>query len=379
MTPTTVEFDDDLFPRWARIAAIVIPLFLATAICVQRDALMPPSWVTAVAFAAAVPWLLEPFGIRLPPLLSIAIVLGAVLILVIGAPVKEDTAPFFLVFLTAYRAMAARKWEGTVAMGGSIGLLVGLEVAGRYSGSLPYIIGIVISWAWGFAIRAHTMLVSQLRATQAGLSERAAADERQRIAREIHDVIAHSLAVTMLHLTGARLALRRDPAEAEEALLEAERLGRESLAEIRRTVGLLAPEGTGTSSPMPAAADIPQLVREFEAAGLDVEFELTGDPRALPAPTGLGLYRVVQESLANVVRHAPGTRTTMSLSIDDDVVSLRVRNRLSGSRGILSRDGGLGVRGMQERVTLLGGELRAGPDGDSWCVDVELPRVLETA
>jgi signal transduction histidine kinase len=379
VAPTTVELDDDLFPHWARIAAIVIPLFLAMAICVQRDAVIPPSWVTVVAFAAAVPWLLEPFGIRLPPLLSITVVLGAVLILVIGDPVKEDTAPFFLVFLCAYRAMAARKWEGTVAMGGSIGLLVGLEVAGRYSGSLPYVIGIVISWAWGFAIRAHTLLVAQLRAAQAGLAERAAADERQRIAREIHDVIAHSLAVTMLHLTGARLALRRDPEEAEEALLEAERLGRESLAEIRRTVGLLAPEGTGTAAPMPAATDIAQLVHEFEAAGLDVDFELTGDPGALPPATGLGLYRVAQESLSNVVRHAPGTHTTMSLRVGDEVVSMHVRNRLAHTSAAPATDGGLGVRGMQERVTLLGGELRAGSDGDAWCVDVELPRTVEPA
>jgi len=376
---TTVKLDEDLFPRWARVAAIVIPLFLAMTICVQREALIPPSWVTAVAFGAAVPWLLEPFGVRLPALLSISIVLGAVLILVIGDPVHEDTAPFFLVFLTAYRAMASRRWEGTVALGASIGLLVGLEVAGRYSGSLPYIIGIVISWAWGFAIRAHTLLVSQLRAAQAGLAERAAADERQRIAREIHDVVAHSLAVTMLHLTGARLALQRDPKEAEEALLEAERLGRESLAEIRRTVGLLAPEGTGTAAPMPAAADIPQLVREFEAAGLEVDFELTGDPGALPPATGLGLYRVAQESLSNVVRHAPGTHTTISLRVGDDAVSMHVRNRLSRTPPAPGPDGGLGVRGMRERVTLLGGELRAGADGDAWCVDVELPRTVEPA
>jgi signal transduction histidine kinase len=241
------------------------------------------------------------------------------------------------------------------------------------------VLGIVIGWAWGTAIREQFQLIGQLKEAQRDLAERAAAEERQRIAREIHDVIAHSLAVTMLHLTGARLALRRDPAEAEEALLEAERLGRESLAEIRRTVGLLAPEGTGTSTPMPTAGDIPLLVQEFEAAGLDVDFELAGDPGTLPAATGLGLYRIAQESLSNVVRHAPGTHTTMSLCFGDDVVSLHVRNRLSGSGGKPDADGGLGVRGMQERVTLLGGELRAGPDGDSWCVDVELPRLLQTA
>ena len=130
---------------------------------------------------------------------------------------------------------------------------------------------------------------------------------------------------------------------------------------------------------MPAAADIPQLVRDFEAAGLEVDFELTGDPWTLPAATGLGLYRVAQESLSNVVRHAPGTHTTMSLCVGDKTVSLYVRNPLATATRPSSGDGGLGVRGMQERVTLLGGELRAGPDGDSWCVDVELPRALDPA
>jgi signal transduction histidine kinase len=257
--------------------------------------------------------------------------------------------------------------------------MVSVDLMGRYTGSFIWVLAYGMVGASTFAFQAQFRLFEQQRAAQAGLAERAAADERQRIAREIHDVVAHSLAVTMLHLTGARLALRRDPKEAEEALLEAERLGRESLAEIRRTVGLLAPEGTGTARPMPAAADIPQLVREFEAAGLDVDFELTGDPHALAPATGLGLYRVAQESLSNVVRHAPGTRTTMSLCVADEMVSLHVRNRFAGATRVASADGGLGVRGMQERVTLLGGELRAGPDGDSWCVDVELPRAIDPA
>jgi signal transduction histidine kinase len=242
-----------------------------------------------------------------------------------------------------------------------------------------WLLAIALSWAGGVGMQAQLLLLTKMRQEQAGLAERAAADERQRIAREIHDVIAHSLAVTMLHLTGARLALRRDPEEAEGALIEAERLGRESLAEIRRTVGLLTPEGTGTAAPLPTAADIPELVREFEAAGLDVELELRGDPQLLPPAAGLALYRVAQESLANVVRHAPGAPTSISLLIGSDTVRLHVRNRLAAAVGAPNADGGQGVRGMRERVTLLGGELRAGPDENGWCVDVELPLALRTA
>jgi signal transduction histidine kinase len=362
-------------PGWARVGEVAVPVTLAFAVAIQRGELIPPGWAALAAFAAALPFVLDPFGIRVPRLLSTAIVVGAVLALVLN-PVDVDIAPFFLVFLAAHHAMVAPRWQGALAAIVSIAVMVGVELAGRYTGSFAYVLGIVIGWAWGTAIREQFQLIGQLKEAQRDLAERAAAEERQRIAREIHDVIAHSLAVTMLHLTGARLALRRDPAEAEEALLQAERLGRESLAEIRRTVGLLAPEGTGTSTPMPTAGDIPLLVQEFEAAGLDVDFDLTGDPTALTAATGLGLYRVAQESLSNVVRHAPGTRTRMSLCVGDDVVSLHVRNRLAAAVETRSADGGLGVRGMQERVTLLGGQLRAGPDGDSWCVEVELPRVL---
>ena len=370
--------DYDAFPPFARIGEVAVPLTLVVAVAIQRDALFPPGWPLLLALAAAAPFVLDFVGVRVPLSVSTAVVLAAVLLLVLD-PVNLDMAPFFLVFLGGHHALAGARRQSIVAMVGSLAVMIGVEVAGRYHGALPYLLGIVIAWAWGIAVRKQYDLIVALKAAQAGLAERAAADERQRIAREIHDVIAHSLAVTMLHLTGARLALRRDPAEAEEALLEAERLGRESLAEIRRTVGLLAPEGTGTSSPMPAADDIPELVREFEAAGLDVDFELTGDPSALPTATGLGLYRVAEESLSNVARHAPGTHTTMLLSVGDEMVSMRVRNRLAVAGASVSADGGLGVRGMRERVTLLGGELRAGPDGDSWCVDVELPRALESA
>lgn len=372
------EQPDAQVPLWARVGEVGVPVTLAFAVAIQRGELIPPGWAALAAFAAALPFVLDTFGIRVPRLLSTVIVVGAVLALVLN-PVDVDIAPFFLVFLTAHHAVVAPRWQGVLAGVASIGVMVGVEIAGRYSGSFAYVLGIVIGWAWGTTIREQFQLIGQLKEAQRDLAERAAAEERQRIAREIHDVIAHSLAVTMLHLTGARLALRRDPAEAEEALLEAERLGRESLAEIRRTVGLLAPEGTGTAAPLPSACDIPHLVREFRAAGLDVDFDVSGDPDALTAATGLGLYRVAQESLTNVVRHAPGTRTTMSLSIDEDVVSLQVRNRLADAGADADTDGGLGVPGMRERVTLLGGELRAGPDGDSWCVDVELPRVLETA
>jgi signal transduction histidine kinase len=370
--------DQHDLPGWFKVGAAVASLAGAVGVAIEHAALFPPGWQLGIAILAASPWLLELAGVEVPKPVCSAIVIGAVFGLLLD-PVQGEMAPFFLILLIISLAASGSLVYMILVTMVSVGMLVGLELAGRYSQSFGWVLGFGISAAGGYAFWAQMRLLEEERAAEAGLVERAAADERQRIAREIHDVVAHSLAVTMLHLTGARLALHRDPKEAEEALLEAERLGRESLAEIRRTVGLLAPEGTGTAAPMPAAADIPELVREFEAAGLDVDFELTGDPCTLPAATGLGLYRVAQESLSNVVRHAPGTHTTMSLYVADEIVSLRVRNRLARTPPAPGSDGGLGVRGMRERVTLLGGELRAGPDGDSWCVDVELPRAVDPA
>jgi signal transduction histidine kinase len=372
------EAGDLPYPGWMKCANYVVPLSTAVGVAVQRDAVVPPSWPLALAALAALPWLLELAGIELPTPAFTAIVLGAVLGLVLN-PVNGDAAPFFLIFLIVRVGVLRPRSEVIAVTLASTAVMVSVDLMGRYTGSFIWVLAFGMVGASTFAFQAQFRLFEQQRAAQADLAERAAAEERQRIAREIHDVIAHSLAVTMLHLTGARLALQRDPAEAEAALLEAERLGRESLAEIRRTVGLLAPEGTGTAAPMPTAVDIPQLVREFEAAGLDVDFELTGDPRALAPATGLGLYRVAQESLSNVVRHAPGTHTTMSLCVSDEMVSLQVRNQFASATRSPGADGGLGVRGMRERVTLLGGELRAGPDGDSWCVAVELPRAVDPA
>jgi signal transduction histidine kinase len=365
------------------VGAAAFAVALAIGVTAQRGGLLSPNGGALWAAVAAVPWLVDAvlFLRRrsgVPVWLFTLVVVGAVIGLEVD-PVELDWAPFFLVLLTGEMATRLTFGASVAVMLVSVAAMLGLEVGGAYDGAFVWFLGIGISWAGGFAIQKQFLLLGKMREEQADLAERAAAEERQRIAREIHDVIAHSLAVTMLHLTGARLALRRDPAEAEEALLEAERLGRESLAEIRRTVGLLAPAGTGTATPMPSAADIPQLVREFEDAGLDVDFELTGDPHALTPAAGLALYRVAQESLANVVRHAPGAPTSMSLLIGDDIVRLRVRNRLAESVGAPSADGGLGVRGMQERITLLGGELRVGPDDSGWRVDVELPQALETA
>src|SRR5580704_14024500 len=139
--------------------------------------------------------------------------------------------------------------------------------------------GTTLSVLAALLIRHEIDLVVQLRTAQEGLAERARAEERNRIARELHDVIAHTLTVSLLHVTSARLAVEHDPADAARALAEAERLGRESLAEVRLAVGLLHQrEDGGRAAPLPGGADLPALVDRFRAAGADVSLTVDGDP-----------------------------------------------------------------------------------------------------
>src|SRR5581483_12475897 len=138
------------------------------------------------------------------------------------------------------------------------------------------------------------------------LAEQAMLEERRRIARDVHDFVGHGLAAVMLQVTSARHVLRRDPTAAEEALRVAEEVGRRSMRELRRTVAVLRSDdedGAGVAPPVPAAEEIPALVEEARAGGLDLELEIRGELAELDPGVGLALYRIAQEALANAARH----------------------------------------------------------------------------
>jgi signal transduction histidine kinase len=196
----------------------------------------------------------------------------------------------------------------------------------------------------------------------------------------VHDLVAHSLSVTMLHLTAARrevedAARQGDSARLDDAvaaLQDAERVGRRAMADIRGTVSLLAEDGAGPASPAPGLDDVPALVADFRRAGLEVAYDAAGELSDVPASTALGLYRIVQESLANVAKHAPGARVQVRLDVDRDPGELVVASDLP--RGARRNPGGSGLSGMAERATQLGARFSAGPVDRSWVVRVELPR-----
>jgi signal transduction histidine kinase len=339
--------------------------------------------VVAAAFVT-LPFLLDlvdfsvPFRVALPLwLFPIPVFLGTSYL--VWHPSDVDVAPFTLVFMAA--EMAARSeskpWVGLYTLIGGCSVMVIADIFGPYNQSFIWVIGITFGWVGGFLIWSLGRKTAELKAAQAELTESALTEERSRIAREVHDVIAHSLSVTMLHVTAARMALERGDRDADAAdwLREAEEQGRKSLTEIRRTVGLLGPDESATAPPMPTAADIPELVRDFCGAGLDVTLNMEGNIEELPPAAALNLYRIVQESLTNAAKHSPGAKTDVWLNVTDDDIRLRVFNEgVNGHTAQRGTDGGRGLRGMAERAVLLNGNLVAGAELGGWMVFLAAPR-----
>jgi len=248
-----------------------------------------------------------------------------------------------------------------------------VEAAGEY----PFVL---VAWGAGVAASRLRLRASDLE-DRVGLLARerdekaraAAAEERARIARELHDVVAHSVSTMVLQAGGARQVLRSHPDEADEALRSAERTGRQALRELRRLLGILRTDEGPQLDPQPGVADVEPLVEQMREAGLPVDLELSGQPLAVAPGFDLAAYRIVQEALTNVLKHAGRVETTVRLDFAADALDLVIRNR--GPIPEQNGDGqGHGLVGMRERVALYGGSLRAGPDDDGgFTVHARLP------
>lgn len=189
---------------------------------------------------------------------------------------------------------------------------------------------------------------------------RTVVEERTRIARELHDVVAHRVSLMTVQAGAARTIATDDPEKAAEAMGAVERAGREVLGELRHLLGVLRPDAEGDLFPQPGLVDIPHLVDEFSEAGLEVTLSVHGEEVELPVRVELAVYRIVQESLTNVLRHAgPNARAMVRLETNGEGVRIEVTDDgIGASPGV---NGGHGTVGMRERAQLLGGSFHAGP------------------
>jgi len=213
---------------------------------------------------------------------------------------------------------------------------------------------------------------AQLKHEQEKAARHAITIERLRIARELHDAVAHHVSLMGVQAAAARAVLDTDPGQAREQLESLESSSRAAVSELYQLLGTLRDEET-LAPPVTASLGLdvlPTLVQDSRSAGLRVSFEQVGEPLPVPPLVGLNLYRIAQESLTNVLKHAgPGTRTRVHLRYADDVVELEIADDGLGRPGPKQRGAGLGLRGMHERIDTLGGSLDAGPrSGSGWVV-----------
>jgi signal transduction histidine kinase len=228
----------------------------------------------------------------------------------------------------------------------------------------PWLAGVAMQWRRD---REHHLEREKAQA------EAAIVEERQRIARELHDVIAHAIAVVVVQARGGRRMLDHDLADSRRAFDAIERTGEQALGEMRRLLGLLRESDDELArAPLPSLARIDELAEEVRSSGLAVELEVQGEPVELPPGVDLSAYRIVQEALTNALKHAGPARARVLIRYGADAVELEI---VDDGRGRVPGNGtGNGLVGLRERAAIVGGELDAGPRGEGgFAVRAALP------
>jgi signal transduction histidine kinase len=345
-------------------------VFAALAVVdVATGAAVGPPVVTALGLAVLC---FLPLARRRAPIAAIAIWSSVLTVMVAaGADPYEMTTAFVGLFVYPYAAGAyadgPRVLVAIPAVWGALTVMA-LDADDSVVGDVffPSTFGMLFLLA-GRAVRSRSRLTAELHEAAVRAdeereadAERAVADERRRIAREMHDVVAHSVSMMVVQAGGARRILEREPARAVAAAELIERTGREALAEMRALLGVLHADEHPEYAPQPTLAELDGLVERARSAGVPVEVTVEGARRELPVGLDLAAYRVVQEALTNVVKHAGGAPTEVSVHYRADAVEVRIADRGNGSVTARLGGGGHGLVGMRERVRVYGGELHAG-------------------
>lgn len=291
-----------------------------------------------------------------------------------------DSVPHVASLLVAVYSLGAHTGR-LLAVVGLIVVLTLLLVDVEDPGDFGFIVILMLApWIGGRVVRSRHLLVQELALKNEELEREreekaklAVAAERARIARELHDVLAHSVGVIVVQSETASQFLRKKPEIAETALTAIQETGRTALDEMRRMLGMLrrADRELGLE-PQPALSDIDELANQMRAAGLPVQVRVVGKPRPLAPGLELAGYRIVQEALTNVTKHAGRVPTEVTIRFGNDALEIEVLD--SGRGKAKANSGGHGLVGMRERVALYGGEFEASPrTGGGFGVRVRLP------
>jgi len=231
------------------------------------------------------------------------------------------------------------------------------------------------AWLVGILMRAMMRNRESKIAREAAEQDVIVEQERNRIARDMHDVVAHSLAVVIAQADGARYARAQDPSAVDEALIAISTTAREALGDVRLLLAQLRhSQGDG---PQPVLADLDRLLDQLRASGLKIDFDQSGEPRALGTAYELSIYRIIQEAITNALRHGD-RETPVALRFDwlADRVDLTITNGITVPTTTEELHVGHGLAGMTERAALVGGSLRAEPNGRSFVVTATVPTAV---
>jgi len=376
----------NLSTRWQRFVDRSLVLLLLTGVAVTVSTDLSNPWVPLVGTAQVVPLWWRRYH---PTAVFVAVaVASAAQVPVVNFPLVSQFAFVVAVYSTA-------RWSSWAVKAAALVVSLCAAFVASWSWLRPWdpddlgmLWGNAVSaaslactaWALGIAGSQRDRLLNSLveRAEQAErMAERdvalAAQDERARIAREMHDVVAHGLSVIVVQADGARYAAAKDPQVAVSTLETVADAARGSLQEMRRLLGLLRTGDSGVR-PQPVLGDVPHLVEEARAGGMDVRASWPDPLPEVGGGVGLAVYRLVQEALTNVRKHAgPGAHVEVDLRRTGDVLEVEVAD---DGRGAASDpgDGGLGIVGMRERMAAHGGTLQVGPvPGGGWRVQARVP------
>ncbi|MBQ1107246.1 sensor histidine kinase [Streptomyces anulatus] len=330
-------------------------------------------------------------------MLLLAILVGVVQLVF---DVRPGIGNFAMLVITYTVATVGERWASRLALVCSLSAaaLSQLRWEAEPGGSWPQVIFVtiimtvpfVLAWVLGDSLRTRRAYFDQLEERAARLerereaqSKVAVAAERARIARELHDVVAHNVSVMVVQADGAAYVMDAAPDQAKQALETISSTGRQALAEMRRLLGVLrtgdAPE-SGEYVPQPDVEQIEDLVAQVRQTGLTVDFKVEGTPRPLPSGVELTAYRVVQEALTNTRKHGgPDAGASVRLVYFDDGLGLLIEDDGRGAAHELYEDGGAdgaghGMIGMRERIGMVGGTLDAGPrPGGGFRISALLP------
>jgi signal transduction histidine kinase len=366
---------------WRRIrrhadAALAIGLMLA----LEAEVLLASyaehrAQLGAAALVATLPLALR---CRYPVAAFAAAVIGLRSMSVISPGFDDEGVVFVVVFVFALYSVGAnaagrRAWIGALAVAGVAAHFVSDDGDRFMWGDIVFAAFITGGpWLAGVMMRVRRSREHRLE-REKEQAEAAIVDERKRIARELHDVIAHAIAVVVVQARGGRAMLDLDTAESRRAFDAIERTGEQALGEMRRLLGLLRESDDELArAPLPSLARVGDLAEQLRAAGLAVDLAIEGEPVELPPGVDLSAYRIVQEALTNALKHAGPAQARVRIRYRADAVELEIADDGQGRK--TPNGTGSGLVGLRERAAIVGGELAAGPHADGgFSVRAELP------